>query len=483
MFFEERKKILTLISSETCNLHCRYCEIASTTAKAHQSENLKIRQAMEDGSFIQNIKTIYQKYGFDYNDIMKMNLWGEEPTLTLDSFCVMFPELYKLFPNLRELFFSTNGTANVKRILQLINCINNTLNRRRGFRLQLQFSYDGKWATKFNRGIDAQIIENNVKYFVEELNKIPLKENFEVAYAFHNVIDLNVINHAYEEPNGVYNFWKEIYEFQKQFQKLTTNKRVVFNTISEGVVTPYNATKEEGILFAQFMNESHHIIKRYFPDIKTIERGFDIVTNDILDMEEPTGNFKEDLENLVFNIVTSRQTYFSPNDTRHPGCEPQCRELKLRYNGQIVHCHSSIFGLTHMDNQENPDKQKREVRAINLEYNYCPNLLTDPVEDIERWDNRWKYLFSNECIPQLYTMIVNFMTILAEVGQIDQSYMTDRKKLLRHAYILLHVYNCWENNLNLTGTLYGEDFGKIRMYANGFLDFLENRLINNYNKD
>ena len=69
MFFEERKKILTLISSEACNLQCRYCEISATTAKAHQNENLKIRQAMEDGSLMQNIKTIYQKYGFIPNDI------------------------------------------------------------------------------------------------------------------------------------------------------------------------------------------------------------------------------------------------------------------------------------------------------------------------------------------------------------------------------------------------------------------------------
>ena len=35
MFFEERKKILTLISSEACNLQCRYCEISATTAKTH----------------------------------------------------------------------------------------------------------------------------------------------------------------------------------------------------------------------------------------------------------------------------------------------------------------------------------------------------------------------------------------------------------------------------------------------------------------
>lgn len=480
MFFERDKKILTIISSEACNLHCSYCEIAASTAQAHCNENLKIRKAMENGEFINTIKQIYQKYGFNYKDIFKMNLWGEEPTLTLDSFCIMFPEICKLFPNLKEVFFSTNGVANIDRILQLVNCINNKIGNRT-IRLQIQFSFDGYWATKFNRGIDPSIIENNVKYFITELNKIKLRENVEIAYAFHNVIALNVINHIYEQDDGVFSFWKEIYDFQNQFKELTTNPQVVFNAISEGIMTPYNATKEEGILFAQFFNESHNIIEKYFPDIRTVERGIDIVTDDLISLENHSNDFKQDLEKLVFNIISSRQTFFNnEQDSRHPGCEPQCRELKIRYNGQMVHCHNSIFGLSELDNLENPDKQEREVRAINLQYNYCPNLLTDPIEEIQKWDYRWKNLFSIECIPQMYTILVDFMTILAEIGQIDQSYAIDRKKLLRHAYILLHIYNCWENNLNITGSIYGEDFGKIRLYANGFLDFLENRLSYKY---
>ena len=483
MFFEERKKILTLISSEACNLQCRYCEISATTAKAHQNENLKIRQAMEDGSLIQNIKAIYQKYGFFPNDIERMSLWGEEPTLTLDSFCIMFPELRKFFPNLEELFFSTNGIANTTRILQLIDCINNTLNEKNNFTLDLQISYDGKWATNFNRGVNPIIIENNIKYFINELNKRTLKDNFKIIYTFHFVVDLNVINHVYEEANGVYNYYKELYDFQKQFKELTINKNVISHGISEGIIAPYNATKEEGILFAQFMNESYYIIRKYFPDVRTVESGImRLITGDLKNMEESIGDYKKDLEKLVFDILTSRKTHFHSTDTRHPGCEPQCRELKIRYNGQMIHCHNDIFGLNNIDNQENPDKQKRAIRAMNLKHNSCPNLLTDSIEDIKKYDERWKYLFSNECVPQLYAMIVDFMTILAEIGQIDQSYILDRKKLLRHAYILLQIYNCWENNLSLTGSIYGEDLGKIRMYANGFLDFLENKLIGKYNK-
>jgi len=56
---------------------------------------------------------------------------------------------------------------------------------------------------------------------------------------------------------------------------------------------------------------------------------------------------------------------------------------------------------------------------MNLKHNSYPNLLTDSIEDIKKYDEKWKYLFSNECVPQLYTMIVDFMTILAEIGQID----------------------------------------------------------------
>ena len=82
------------------------------------------------------------------------------------------------------------------------------------------------------------------------------------------------------------------------------------------------------------MNESYYIIRKYFPDVRTVESGImRLITGDLRNMEESIGDYKKDLEKLVFDILTSRKTHFHSTDTRHPGCEPQCRELKIRYNG------------------------------------------------------------------------------------------------------------------------------------------------------
>jgi hypothetical protein len=58
-----------------------------------------------------------------------LDLWGQEPTLTLSEFNGMFPQLYEYCSNIEYLFFSTNGVANVDKILDLVQVLKDTITK------------------------------------------------------------------------------------------------------------------------------------------------------------------------------------------------------------------------------------------------------------------------------------------------------------------------------------------------------------------
>jgi len=72
------------------------------------------------------------------------------------------------------------------------------------------------------------------------------------------------------------------------------------------------------------------------------------------------------------------------------------------------------------------------------------------------------------------------MELLSSMNQIDYSYSYDKAKLLRHAFLLSTNLGCWDNNLAATGSAFGNTLGKIRWYANGTLDILEDVLNKNF---
>jgi hypothetical protein len=63
--------------------------------------------------------------------------------------------------------------------------------------------------------------------------------------------------------------------------------------------------------------------------------------------------------------------------------------------------------------------------------------------------------------------------LLINANQIDESYKNNEEKILRHAMLINTAACCPEANLNITGSLYGQDIGKIRLLCNGFLDIMD----------
>lgn len=89
------------------------------------------------------------------------------------------------------MFFSTNGVAFPERIINLIKMLENTVNN--NFVLEIQFSYDGYKPTRESRGIDPNIIINNLKTIITTLNQMTLNK-VRILISCHNVVNEKIFN-------------------------------------------------------------------------------------------------------------------------------------------------------------------------------------------------------------------------------------------------------------------------------------------------
>lgn len=460
-------KQLTLITSEYCNLKCKYCEIAKTSTHSHEQLNNILKKTMENGLYFSNIQTIFQKYDLNIEQIEKIELWGEEPSFTIDSFYYLYKDLISFFPNFKHLFLSTNGISNIDKILFFAQEADKILNKK--FILELQFSYDGEWGTLNNRGINASVIKDNLEYFVKQLNKIKLKYlNIEIF--FHCVTDFTLINYLIQE-NKIESYWNELNDLTEYFQNLSINPNIHIFNVTEGFYAPYNATKKEGEIYSYFENISDIIIKKNKLKIAPHYRRklFPLFTSKNKTQKTYEEAIQEEIITKIFDFENNNDKILD-----YVGCGTGITALKIRYDGTIIHCHNILYGLSYKENNQNTDILRKSIRNHSLQNNFYPNLLLDKdKENLDKWFNRWKIDKGYSVFISVYSQILNIMYLLLENNQIDNNYRFDEQKLLRHAYLICFYFFCTEESLNFTGSIYGEYLGKIRMLANGFLDLVD----------
>ena len=112
-----------------------------------------------------------------------------------------------------------------------------------------------------------------------------------------------------------------------------------------------------------------------------------------------------------------------------------------------------------------------------------PNLISGNADDIHRYLWKWDTVAAKYCLPHQLVFTINMMYLLAKCGQIKSQYLTEPKKLFRHAYYIVYAFDCWENNLNETASVFGQTAGLIRLLANGLCDYMDEDINNNQMQD
>ena len=132
---------ISLHWSSDCNMACKYCYIEKDK-KCMAAYNREIRQALEDGSFVENVKTVMKDVK---EQIENISLWGAEPTINGKYFQTTIFQLLDYFPNVNDIMFSTNALVGGKRIYDdfFVPLYNYSKDNGRYIKFNLQLSIDG----------------------------------------------------------------------------------------------------------------------------------------------------------------------------------------------------------------------------------------------------------------------------------------------------------------------------------------------------
>lgn len=465
---------ITFISSELCNLNCSYCEIAkSSNHEIHALENEKIKQSFLSGDYLTKYKRVFHDYHINREKIEHINLWGQEPTITLNEFASQMPAILDWLPNAKAMFFSTNGVAYIDRIVNLIDVINNYLNNcldKRCFDFTLQFSLDEIKYNENSRGIDPNIIIKNIKQLIGILNEKEFNEEFHLHLIFHGVITLKLI-HSSLENNNVEKLWQEMDAIIKDIVTLNKNNHVHFQSAwGTAIQNPYNATKKEGQELTEFLKRSLTSYEGYQISSLNPHRILGMYSNSVLALHDSVQLLQD-----IYDLFNYEYDRICNNDIikRSLGCGVGTHDIKMRYDGTLLYCQNIIFGLTkeELDLHDNDDITY-SVQKMQLKNKFSPNLLIDSEETIRKFVERFDSE-NNNGFSFITSTIINLMYLLLKNNQIDESYQNNPEKILKHAIMLVKLTQCWYNNISQTGSLYGRTLGEIRLYCNGFLDLLE----------
>lgn len=465
---------ITFISTESCNLACSYCPLANHINNAkHSKYTEEIRKSLLDGTYLNNINRICNQFHINHDKITKISLWGQESTLTMNEVAKAFPDIYKCFPNINLVFFSTNGVDYSERIVDFAKVIQNTITHR--CTLDFQFSYDGFDATKNLRGADPETIINNIKKTILGLNELNLT-TLRVHIAFHNVISDGIFNTYANEETDNEMFIKFLTEFNNlsdEFYNLNTNPNVdIEKHFSPGLITPYNATVEEGKNLVKFLKRANALKLEIFPWWDgIIKQGIRRVQNS---NSKEAKNYIRELSNKTCSQKNTLKFLSS-----HCSCGFSIYDLKVRYDGTLMYCQNAITAVNKDEYNTKDDFTSVIFKELNNNYSFFPNPLTDSDYTYTYNHLDLAYTAQMAAFPYYFAETLNLMYLLLACGQIDSSYKNDEEKLLRHAYLMAVTFPCWDNNIRETGSGFGRTMGAIRLHCNGFLDLIEEAVVNN----
>lgn len=474
MFFDfneidrQRFTTLTLMSSESCNLSCSYCQIAQSVKNNKHAEAVK--QAFKDGSFLRNILKIYKNLELNPDFVEKLALWGQEPTTTMIEVADAFAEFYKYFSNIKTIEFSTNGVAYYDRMIYFIQKVDEVA--KKDILFEIQVSHDGKYSTEKYRGVKSSVILNNIENFFKELNKLNLKRA-KVRIHFHGVCSRSLIKTLVNNKEAIRDYWTEWDSIVENYRNICSNPRVSINSWSPGMETPVNASKEEGEMLADFYRQSYEIYEEgnfKFFDKNTYEGLADQVIRVFKNgVFVPVGTIEEIIFKLAKYSYDEKTIKFL---SRMLYCGPFYSTLKFRYDGTLVHCQNVIHCLDVEDIKDRPE-QEYKLGVASVEHGHYPQGKTSFVKntELQKMFYRGK-IMHEQSFPQIFTITVNLMKILLDAGQIHESY-SDYEKLMRHAFMISFPSACMDSEQRLDGTAIGRYVGLIRYYCNGFMDFVE----------
>ena len=403
-----------------------------------------------------------------------MQIWGQEPTITLPYLANNWDKWIDTFPNLEKIFFSTNMMGEPDSIIFFMEQINKYA-KDTPIRFELQVSYDGQYGTNNYRKADADTIKNNCVKIIEYFNKMIFKENVNFSMFFHGVTSNQLINDYLFSIDNIKEYLREIDNFIYDIRKLSMNKHVIIGNITLQYENGNEYTTEMGIKLAECANKIQRTLdKNNFKVLneKDYPYTFELLggtTEFIRDriLQSPCNTIDEYIDFYINNLEEYKRYYY---------CAPIIGDLKIMYDGTLLECQNSIYDKNMLKDEVKLDiaSQSRWI----LHDKFQINLLTENDEHKKDTiiNTYQKLIFDGNVQYFMINNISNFLYNLAQVGQVDKSYLKNPYKLRRHAFYLSFINSCHYNLIRKSGSMIMRNLSDVRLLCNGLLDQYDEQL-------
>lgn len=441
VFFETSLKPIYGVSihwSSDCNMACKYCYI-DKDKPAMASLNREIRQALEDGSFVQNIKTTLKPI---QNQVESLALWGAEPTINGKYFDNFISELLDYFPNVNSLMFSTNALLGAKVLYDqfLSPLMKKVETLQRKFEFELQLSLDGpELINDASRHVGATKNTLDTLYYLIEMMP-PSHDYFTLHLTTKPTLDISFMKEMVQE--GIEKFqW--YYEFGEEVQRkakiLIGDKTTVTATASiiPTLVDPGYYTKEDGKMFAAWVE-----------DLMYVDQSNWKYREGPLFFQPWSG-----VENIMYspNILVEGYNALS--------CSAGKNNITIDHKGKVYTCNRLCRNVALSD------EQKYKIPMTS-------NSTIDNPTD-QKWLKRtWATQSFHENFLSRFQFANTIILALAAAGQIDKKYLTDENARLLLFSVTIGLYCHVGAEEDYTSNIFIPPVSYFRLFGNGAVEEL-----------
>jgi len=434
-----------LFSSGVCPLDCKYCFIPKTSSmrKIHR----RIIKKLKNRYFIYELKKIYG------SNLKHLGLWGAEPTLTLDLVGDSIPELFKNFPLLETVTFSTSLMTDPNLILTFIEKLNES---GRKINFICQISLDGPaFIVDVNRIKGAaRKVPENLLYILENLNKKKFK-HLKVAFIFKSTLtieNIKILNQNRAKVREFFAYFEKIFQ-QCEIKNKNENVNVVYSACPT-LAVPERYSSADGKAVAIFFR-----------------------TLRILSIENKNKHYWKYIRGPLISYThrLAKLFIFQDDVSVRPNlftCNAGDEGFGLGINNDLRLCHRMFFlsdkGYLKSVREQSEEKNwdVRPFKSGNIEL-ANDNYTIKIGNEADFWKKMYIIRNYQDFLKLRISYTKKLLKELAIIGQCREEYSKNEDlSTLFSVYVNTALACCTENILN-TGVIYFTPLSIVRIFANG----------------
>lgn len=447
---------LQIFASSICNLSCKYCYLQDQHENsAYAILNKEIQQAWLDGSYVINIKKVFDTFNSSPMAMKTLSFWGGEPLIMVKNLFTPIKELLDFFPNVSNIFFSTNFYK-IDNLIDLIYIIDNHINHEINVVLQLSIDAPpGELQTKGHQ-VDWSQYKQNIDTIISSIaNRGGLKYTkiILLPHAALSWQDIKKYLSSFNQINNYCNYFKDFFQYilqQTELYKLSEKIIIIRESLFPTITDPNVFSIEDGLLIQQIIKILKYIQYQNNYNKETV------LYQDFLQSLKPSF------------ILTGNDVCFTNGQ----------EGATILPDGTVCGCFCDYILNTpkYWDwIKDNPLKRK-EYRQALLKHRLYINPLTATSLELE--DYNW-YIFENikENTSTSIHLIINLALELAKSGQIDYKYYQNIDLLLSHLRQFSHAGQCSNDQLQTVLTTHLISVDYLRKFLNGGANIGQNDAI------